>query len=264
MARLAAVESRRASHRRQMRPPRDPRDRPASPKSPPAGARAPLSERRRAHVCPRLSIPNSSQVLVAQKVAVGVYKGVTTSELDELAAETAASMTSKHPDYAQVSFHARMTHRARRTRAFTGAVSQRSRRLFSVFPPLSTRKTSSTTLRRSPPDADRPAAPIAARRAHRRVQPPQEHPQVVLGDVSAPTRPHAPVPARLPTRTFRPSRNDSRLFFSNLPGFEIPNRDTRRVTTTLTAAISPERSQHEGHVRARQQAQRQVVPAARR
>ena len=42
------------------------------------------------------------QVLVAQKVAVGVYKGVTTSELDELAAETAASMTSKHPDYAQV------------------------------------------------------------------------------------------------------------------------------------------------------------------
>ena len=41
-------------------------------------------------------------VLVAQKVAVGVYKGVTTSELDELAAETAASMTSKHPDYAQL------------------------------------------------------------------------------------------------------------------------------------------------------------------
>ena len=30
------------------------------------------------------------------------HRGVTTSELDELAAETAASMTSKHPDYAQV------------------------------------------------------------------------------------------------------------------------------------------------------------------
>ena len=29
-----------------------------------------------------------------------MYKGVTTMELDELAAETAASMTSKHPDYA--------------------------------------------------------------------------------------------------------------------------------------------------------------------
>jgi len=52
----------------------------------------------------------AAQVLVAQKVAVGVYKGVTTSELDELAAETAASMTSKHPDYAQVR---RLAHRAR-------------------------------------------------------------------------------------------------------------------------------------------------------
>ncbi|KAJ7542211.1 hypothetical protein O6H91_10G094600 [Diphasiastrum complanatum] len=39
-------------------------------------------------------------VLVAQKVCVGVYKGVTTSQLDELAAETAASMTTNHPDYA--------------------------------------------------------------------------------------------------------------------------------------------------------------------
>lgn len=30
----------------------------------------------------------------------GVYSGVTTVELDTLAAETAASMTTKHPDYA--------------------------------------------------------------------------------------------------------------------------------------------------------------------
>lgn len=34
---------------------------------------------------------------------MGVYRGVTTSELDELAAETAAAMTSMHPDYALVS-----------------------------------------------------------------------------------------------------------------------------------------------------------------
>ena len=39
---------------------------------------------------------------MAQKVAAGVYKGVTTTELDELAAETAAGMTSAHPDYAVV------------------------------------------------------------------------------------------------------------------------------------------------------------------
>ena len=42
------------------------------------------------------------QILVAQKVTSGVYKGVTTSELDELAAETAASLTATHPDYAVV------------------------------------------------------------------------------------------------------------------------------------------------------------------
>ena len=34
------------------------------------------------------------------KVINGVYTGVTTSELDNLAAETAASMTTRHPDYA--------------------------------------------------------------------------------------------------------------------------------------------------------------------
>ena len=38
-------------------------------------------------------------VLVAQKVTAGVYKGVKTSELDELASETAASMATQHPDY---------------------------------------------------------------------------------------------------------------------------------------------------------------------
>jgi hypothetical protein len=43
-------------------------------------------------------------VLVSQKVAAGIYCGVTTTELDELAAETAAAMTSTHPDYALVSF----------------------------------------------------------------------------------------------------------------------------------------------------------------
>ncbi len=40
--------------------------------------------------------------MVAQKVTAGVYKGVTTVELDELAAETAAALTSTHPDYATV------------------------------------------------------------------------------------------------------------------------------------------------------------------
>ncbi|KAH9480791.1 ribonucleotide-diphosphate reductase subunit rnr1 [Psilocybe cubensis] len=39
-------------------------------------------------------------VEVTQKVVAGVYQGVTTVELDNLAAETAAYLTTKHPDYA--------------------------------------------------------------------------------------------------------------------------------------------------------------------
>ncbi len=41
-------------------------------------------------------------VKVAMRVIEGLYDGVTTSELDNLAAETAASMTVAHPDYAQL------------------------------------------------------------------------------------------------------------------------------------------------------------------
>src|ERR1700709_2083023 len=37
---------------------------------------------------------------VAKKVIEGIYDGVTTSELDNVAAETAASLATKHPDYA--------------------------------------------------------------------------------------------------------------------------------------------------------------------
>lgn len=65
------------------------------PRSPPALAPAPDRPGR-----PPASL--RPQVLVAQKVTTGVYKGVTTTELDELAAETAASMTASHPDYALV------------------------------------------------------------------------------------------------------------------------------------------------------------------
>ncbi|KAJ7643829.1 ribonucleotide reductase alpha subunit [Roridomyces roridus] len=39
-------------------------------------------------------------VEVTQKVVAGVYNGITTMELDNLAAETAAYLTTKHPDYA--------------------------------------------------------------------------------------------------------------------------------------------------------------------
>ena len=41
-------------------------------------------------------------VKVAMKVIEGLYDGVSTSELDNLAAETAAALTVSHPDYAQL------------------------------------------------------------------------------------------------------------------------------------------------------------------
>jgi len=43
--------------------------------------------------------PSVDPVVVAQKVCGGVYAGVTTKELDDLAAETSAHMVTTHPDY---------------------------------------------------------------------------------------------------------------------------------------------------------------------
>ncbi len=42
----------------------------------------------------------SQKAEITVKVIGGIYNGVTTIELDTLAAETAATMTTKHPDYA--------------------------------------------------------------------------------------------------------------------------------------------------------------------
>src|SRR5690606_1906019 len=41
-------------------------------------------------------------VEVAMKVINGLYDGVTTQELDNLAAEIAATMTTRHPDFAKL------------------------------------------------------------------------------------------------------------------------------------------------------------------
>lgn len=44
--------------------------------------------------------PMVEPIEVAKKVIMGLYDGVTTTELDNLAAETAASMATQHPDFA--------------------------------------------------------------------------------------------------------------------------------------------------------------------
>jgi ribonucleoside-diphosphate reductase alpha chain len=51
-------------------------------------------------LCYGLDPVHVTPINVAMKVIEGIYEGVTTSELDNLAAETAASLTTKHPDYA--------------------------------------------------------------------------------------------------------------------------------------------------------------------
>jgi len=56
-----------------------------------------ITERIR-RLCDGLS-PRVDAVAVAQKVVPGLYDGVTTSQLDQLSAETAASMVTEDPDY---------------------------------------------------------------------------------------------------------------------------------------------------------------------
>lgn len=51
-------------------------------------------------LCYGLDQVHVDPILIAKKVIEGVYDGVTTSELDNLAAEVAATLASKHPDYA--------------------------------------------------------------------------------------------------------------------------------------------------------------------
>jgi len=51
-------------------------------------------------LCYGLDINYVNPITVARRVIDGIYDGVTTVELDNLAAETAASLTTTHPDYA--------------------------------------------------------------------------------------------------------------------------------------------------------------------
>jgi len=50
-------------------------------------------------LCYNLDPAHVDAAIVSQKVVQGVYPGVTTIELDELAAQTAASCATRHPDF---------------------------------------------------------------------------------------------------------------------------------------------------------------------
>ena len=53
-------------------------------------------------LCYGLSTDHVCATQIAQKVIQGVYDGVTTMALDDLAAETAAYLTTQHPDYSRL------------------------------------------------------------------------------------------------------------------------------------------------------------------
>jgi ribonucleoside-diphosphate reductase alpha chain len=58
--------------------------------------------RRISALCDDLNLDYIDPTLITLKVTQGIYDGISTTELDTLAAETAASMTTVHPDYARL------------------------------------------------------------------------------------------------------------------------------------------------------------------
>lgn len=74
---------------------------------------------------------------VAKKVIEGLYDGVYTTELDNLAAETAASLTIKHPDYALLASRIAISNLHKNT---TKSFSETMRRLYNCTDATSGRK----------------------------------------------------------------------------------------------------------------------------
>jgi ribonucleotide reductase alpha subunit len=64
-------------------------------------------------------------VIIAQSVVSGLYPGVTTVQLDELAAETAAALSTTHPDYSKLAARIGMSNLHKQTSSsFSGAIQQ--------------------------------------------------------------------------------------------------------------------------------------------
>ena len=58
--------------------------------------------RRISALCSDLNLEYVDPTYITLKVTQGIYDEISTTELDQLAAETAASMTTTHPDYAKL------------------------------------------------------------------------------------------------------------------------------------------------------------------
>lgn len=74
---------------------------------------------------------------VAKKVVDGIYDGVTTTELDNLAAETAASLTTTHPDYAVLASRIAVSNLHKNT---TKSFSATIKKMYNYVDPITGRK----------------------------------------------------------------------------------------------------------------------------
>ena len=74
-------------------------------------------------------------IVVGQKVVLGVYDGVTTMQLDDLAAETAAFLCSQHPDYGRLAARIAVSNLHKKTeKLFSETMCPRSPALSYVCP----------------------------------------------------------------------------------------------------------------------------------
>uniref|UniRef100_A0A915CSR1 Ribonucleoside-diphosphate reductase n=1 Tax=Ditylenchus dipsaci TaxID=166011 RepID=A0A915CSR1_9BILA len=88
-------------------------------------------------LCYNLNMDYVDPFAVTLKVINGVYRGVTTVELDNLAAEVAASMTTKHPDYALLAARIAVSNLHKQTtRAFSEVIAS----LYEYVHPVNKRK----------------------------------------------------------------------------------------------------------------------------
>lgn len=88
--------------------------------------------RRISALCSDLNLDYVDPTYITLKVTQGIYDGITSTELDTLAAETAAAMTTTHPDYAKLAGRLAVTNLHKTT---PKKFSQSIRELFSFIEP---------------------------------------------------------------------------------------------------------------------------------
>ena len=84
-------------------------------------------------LCYGLDLKYVQPVEIAKKVINGIYDGVTTQELDNLAAETAATLTVKHPDYAKLAARIAISNLHKKT---SKSFSNTMKRLYTYVDPI--------------------------------------------------------------------------------------------------------------------------------